>query len=203
VIEFIPNSIHTARASITVKPAGLACSAELYLGAKIATSGMRAFASTGSRQDITLPITMPGIEGSYPVYLDILTEGMLIGAYQAIEDVVIIAPELKVTVRLKNPPTTPVLGESLAWYLTIWNHAKTESRILMGIPIAEAITFENVPQDWFPLPVFILVYWLPERIQIGTYQSWDPSFGGYMGNVFIPSPGSYYFNCATRKFEKV
>ncbi|GAI79136.1 unnamed protein product, partial [marine sediment metagenome] len=32
---------------------------------------------------------MPTEEGSYHVYIDILAEGLLIGAYQAIEDVVI------------------------------------------------------------------------------------------------------------------
>lgn len=90
--QFAPGEVKSARAPITVKPSGLSCSAELYLvsnGAKVATSGIKLFTSTGAKQDVSLPITMPGAEGVYPVYLDIFTNGLLIGAYKAVEDVVI------------------------------------------------------------------------------------------------------------------
>ena len=93
--QFSPGQAKTARAPITVKPAGLACSSELYLvsnGAKVATSGIKAFTSTGTKQDISFLLTMPSTEGTYPVYLDIFIEDMLIGAYKAVEDVVVIAP---------------------------------------------------------------------------------------------------------------
>ncbi|HUV56320.1 MAG TPA: hypothetical protein VMV84_03725 [Dehalococcoidales bacterium] len=89
--QFSPSEVKIAVAPITVKPAGLACSAELYLGAKVATSGVKSFNSTGIKQDISLPITMPA-PGTYPVYLDVTAQGMLIGAYKAIEDVVIAIP---------------------------------------------------------------------------------------------------------------
>lgn len=91
--QFTPGELKSARAPITVLPSGLSCSAELYLvsnGAKVTTSGIKLFTSTGARQDISFPITMPGAEGTYPVYLDIFTNGLLIGAYKAVEDVVIV-----------------------------------------------------------------------------------------------------------------
>ena len=91
--EFAPGEAKTAVAPITVKPSGLSCGAEIFLGpddmTKIVTSGMIAFTSTGARQDVRLPVAMPAAEGDYHVYIDIYTEGILIAAYQAIEDVVI------------------------------------------------------------------------------------------------------------------
>lgn len=96
--EFTPGQAKTAIAPIIIRPAGLACSAELYLGAKVSTSGVKSFTSTGIKQNIIFPITMPDIEGTYPVYLDITAQEMLIGAYKAIEDVVIVAPVISIRV---------------------------------------------------------------------------------------------------------
>ena len=89
--KFAPGDLKTAVAPITVRPAGLDCETELYLvsnGAKAATAGVKSFISTGAKQDIAFPITMPA-PGTYPVYLDVAAQGMLIGAYKAIEDVII------------------------------------------------------------------------------------------------------------------
>ncbi len=89
-----PGSPATAVAPITVSPAGLSCSAELFLGpdeaTKVATSGMRAFSSTGLPQSVSFPITMPSPGGfAYHVYLDVYANGYLIVAYIATEDVVV------------------------------------------------------------------------------------------------------------------
>lgn len=94
--QFTPSENKTAVAPITVSPAGLSCEAEIFLGpddmTKVATSGRVGFTSTGGSQEVRLPITMPDAEGSYHVFIDIYAEGLLIGAYQTIEDVVIAAP---------------------------------------------------------------------------------------------------------------
>ncbi len=85
----------TARLSVQVQPAGLSCDAELYLSTsggatKAATSGKRTFVSTGAAQVIELPITTPAQGGvSYTVYIDIGYGGMLLGEYQASENVII------------------------------------------------------------------------------------------------------------------
>lgn len=85
-----PGSTRTAVAPITVLPAGLSCNGELYLGAKVATSGLVAFTSTGAVQSVRFPVTMPTVGGvAYKVYLDIFVAGILIAAYVATEDVVI------------------------------------------------------------------------------------------------------------------
>lgn len=93
--EFMPGESKTAIAPITVKPAGLNCEAEIFLGpndlTKVATSGLIAFTSIGVGQNVHLPVTMPSAEGTYHVYVDVYVEGLLIAAYQAIEDVSIAA----------------------------------------------------------------------------------------------------------------
>lgn len=90
--QFAPGESKIAVATFPVKPAALECTAELWLGsdsAKVARSGEVPFVSTGTEQSINLPITMPDIEGTYPVNLDVFSNGQLISAYEAIEDVVI------------------------------------------------------------------------------------------------------------------
>ncbi|MBA7498887.1 hypothetical protein ES704_01625 [subsurface metagenome] len=95
--QFKPNEEKVAVATFPVSPAGLDCTAELWLGSnltKVATSGGIPFVSTGVDQSISLPVTMPGAEGTYPVYLDVFVAGQLVGAYQAIEDIIIAAQVL-------------------------------------------------------------------------------------------------------------
>ena len=94
-----PGDPRTAVAPIAVSPAGLACSAELFLGpdeaTKVATSGIRPFTSTGAAQSISFPVTMPSPGGlAYHVYLDVYASGYLIVAYIATEDVIIPAGEV-------------------------------------------------------------------------------------------------------------
>lgn len=91
---FAPGVTKTAIAPITVAPSGLSCQVELFLGpndtTKVATSGLKAFTSTGAQQNITLPVTMPTAGGvAYHVYLDVYVAGILVLAYVATEDVII------------------------------------------------------------------------------------------------------------------
>ncbi|MBA7530185.1 hypothetical protein ES705_22388 [subsurface metagenome] len=94
--QFLPGESKTAIAPITIKPAGLGSEAELYLGpdelTKVATSGRIPFVSTGASQSVRLPVTMPDVEGTYHVYIDVHVQDILVGAFQAIEDVIIEAP---------------------------------------------------------------------------------------------------------------
>ena len=92
-MSFTLGELRTAIAGITVMPGGLGCVAELYLvqnNIKIATSGKFPFTSTGTVQNVTFPVTMPGV-GTYVVYLDISAGNQLIAGYVATEQVVIVA----------------------------------------------------------------------------------------------------------------
>ena len=66
--------------------------AELYLGLpKVAGSGIVSFSlGPGESGDVYFSVTMPNVEGTYPVYLDVFSKGDLVAAYRATEDVTII-----------------------------------------------------------------------------------------------------------------
>jgi len=90
---FAPGSTHSATIDITVEPAGMSCTAELWLTANgvavAATSGAVPFTSTGAEQSINVSVTMPSTSptNGYAVYLDIVSGGVLIAAYEASEKV--------------------------------------------------------------------------------------------------------------------
>jgi|GEM_PF-3023908 len=94
--QFAPGQTKTAKAPIAVKPSGLNCSAEIFLGpdpaTKETTSGLIPFTSTGASQEVSLPISMPVAEGPYHCYIDVYAEGMLVAAYKATEDISIAKP---------------------------------------------------------------------------------------------------------------
>lgn len=117
--EFSPSSAHTAIAPVVVKPSGLSCEAEVFLGpdeaTKVVTSGLVVFTSTGASQDIHLPVTMPAEEGTYHVFIDVYAEGILIAAYKAIEDVTI-APAIACT--------CPYCGATLSSLSELFDHIR-------------------------------------------------------------------------------
>lgn len=96
--QFSPSVVKTATVPVVAKPSGMSCEAELFLGpdelTKVATSGRKAFTSTGGAQNVSLPVTMPVARGSYKVYIDVFTGTIRFLAYKATEDVTIGFPEL-------------------------------------------------------------------------------------------------------------
>lgn len=109
--QFQPGITKSAVAPITVSPAGLQCTAEVFLGpdenTKIVSSGLVDFLSTGSQQSVSLPLTMPAAEGTYHVFIDVRAGGVLVGAYQALDDVTIVTEAGEVvtfTVKLADIP---------------------------------------------------------------------------------------------------
>lgn len=90
---FAPGESRTAIATFPIKPAGLACAAELWLSrdgsTKDATSGEIAFTSTGLDQSIDCSIVTPPGGYAYQVLLDIRADGILIMAFRADEDVIV------------------------------------------------------------------------------------------------------------------
>ncbi len=90
----------TARATLSnPTEAGFNYTAELYLGVpKAASSGMVSFSlAPGESKDILFLLTMPSMEATFPVYLDVFVGGVLIAAYEATEMVTtVISPEVVV-----------------------------------------------------------------------------------------------------------
>ncbi len=95
---FEAGEVRTAIAQMT-NPTGKAFNyvGELYLDVtKAASSGSIAFSlAAGETKPISFPVTMPGVEGIFPVYLDVFVGTELVGAYRATEDVtVVITPAI-------------------------------------------------------------------------------------------------------------
>jgi len=94
------GTTHVAHAEMTnPTPAAFTYRGELYLGAgKVATSGSVSFTLTaGQTKVVDFSITMPDVEGTWPVLLDVFVGVDLIAAYQAMEDVSVeIAPDIDI-----------------------------------------------------------------------------------------------------------
>ena len=99
--QFNPGQSKTAIVPATVQPSGLSCQLEVFLGpndsSKVATSGLKAFTSSGAQQSVPAAIVMPSAAGTYHVYIDLYAAGYYLAGYQATEDVVIAAPALPFT----------------------------------------------------------------------------------------------------------
>ncbi|MDD4985542.1 MAG: hypothetical protein PHQ43_07090 [Dehalococcoidales bacterium] len=97
---FEAGSVKTARAQLTNPTAReFSYTIELYLGiAKIATTGPGAVTiGAGQTKTVSFTLTMPVLEGEYPVFLDVKEGADLIAHYQATENVVIhISPAIEV-----------------------------------------------------------------------------------------------------------
>ncbi len=102
--QFASGETRTAIAAMS-NPTGktFGYTTELYLGLpKAASSGAIPFSlAAGETKNIPLLVTMPDVEGTYPVYLDVFVAGQLIGTYKAVEDVAI-APLYKASVSFRR-----------------------------------------------------------------------------------------------------
>ncbi len=96
---FGSGETRTARALMTnPTTAQFAYTAELYLGVRVATSGIKNFVITaGGSIYVDFPIIMPIVDGVYDVYLDVWSEGVLLAHFKATEDVTIVtAPAIDI-----------------------------------------------------------------------------------------------------------
>ena len=143
--EFAPGSSHIATLPIAVAPADLACEVELWLSpdgeTKAASSGLASFTSTGSQQELSLTVDMPSEEGTYKVLIDVYCEGNLVGAYQALENVNIVAEKPNISIydvfltsnydrpsaadnyihaRIRNDGALPQTRQITAYYWESW-----------------------------------------------------------------------------------
>lgn len=93
--EFAPGETKTAIAPMfnpTGKPFDYL--AQLYMGTDLAVMSEAPFhLEAGETKDISLPVIMPSLAGTYPVYLGVFSNGVNIALYQA-EDITIITPIL-------------------------------------------------------------------------------------------------------------
>lgn len=90
--QFSPGELKTARVPMT-NPTGSAFDylADLYMGTNLALMAETSFHLEAlESKNISLPITMPTVAGTYPVYIGVFSGGVNIGLWRATEDVVIV-----------------------------------------------------------------------------------------------------------------
>jgi len=173
-------------ATLPVKPAGLSCTAELYLvsdSVTAATSEPVAFTSTGSKQSLQFSITMPDTEGRYKPWLDVFTEGIFIAGYQGIEIVEIILPIGWV------PCVTDITVPTAQDLVTIENY---EYYLSIGIsPPYELAAAYSAVQLWLGLKVVTNTFITRGEIlsnvvaRIVGYRGGDTNYWAYAGG-YVP-----------------
>jgi len=127
LVIFAPGSSHIAHVPVS-NPTGAAWTynAELYLvkDGKYTSSGIISFTLlAGASDTIDFPITMPAAAGTYKVYIDAYVDGVLIAAYQAIEDITITAPVGEFTYSNLSCETVRIPGEA---YFDQWLHVEVD-----------------------------------------------------------------------------
>ena len=139
--QFNPGEEGVAIATFPTKPAGLECTAELWLVSdmtKVATSGRIPFTSTGVDQTIQVPLTMPS-SGTYQALLGIFTDNILIRAFYDPEEIVI---KEAIPEGFLLSYTNPKRSGSTHWFASIYDvlthsycPADPSGEPLMDVPI--------------------------------------------------------------------
>lgn len=140
---FAPSSSHTATINLPVTPSGLACTMEIYLTldgtTKAATTGQVAFTSTGASQPVSGSIIMPSTAGTYMVFIDIVSGGVIIGAYQGSDNVTVAAATGPFTYGACSGVAHPVPS-------TVWDYPDLTFTINnpFSVPVTHTLTLWQV-----------------------------------------------------------
>lgn len=185
----------------------------LYMGTDLAIMSQASFhLEAGEQKDISFPVIMPSVPGTYPIHIGVSVAGENIALYKATEDVVIKAVIRVVTVRLRNPPIGATKWQMgvVDWDITAIINWGTTAQDNIG----DSAVFD-IPAGWkFPLRIVIGIYQKVNgsrqlyRVQSYRPYLWDWDLNDYGTEpdptykaIFIPAPGSYRYNVSTEGFE--
>jgi len=90
--QFSSGELEAAKAVMTnPKPKAFDYDSTLYMGVNMVAMASKSFhLDAGQSKEIGFDVEMPMMEGTYPVYIDVSSGGVLLKHYRAIEDVVIV-----------------------------------------------------------------------------------------------------------------
>lgn len=140
----------------------------------------------------------PGVGSTSPsIQITMDADWWVVAAFREV-----VAPVTTITLAIKNPP-----ANGNYWQLVLFNEVWGDS-IIVGthIPVDQPITLKNIPAEWrAPLYIDIMIYENPVSPYNIVYkvQSAYGSDWAYYKDITIPDYGSFYYNVATERFEKV
>ena len=174
--------------------------AMLFIGIDAVSISPQSFQlAAGEERSISFPITMPSTPGTYPVYIRVSSEGLIIALYQSVEDIQVVAAAVpSVTIMLKNPPS----GANM-WGLSLYDSISDN---VLGATVYDIYgsAVLDIPATWtYPLRFWMSVIQYNGGVTtLHEAQSYSSGWSHYVAE-FIPAPGVYYYNVTTGKFELV
>lgn len=144
--EFSPGESKVAKVTMS-NPTGKAFdyAGVLYMGVNMVAMAEAPFhLEPDESKDISFPVTMPVTLGTYPVYLDVSSDGVLLAHYKATEDVTI-AP--------------PIAGKIEA--VSIWSESLVNWGFAYG-PVTPLVDTVALNEE-----VYLIPYWKSETTIVG------------------------------------
>ena len=115
--QFQPGEVKNAKATM-LNPTGKAFdyTGFLYMGTDLAVMSEVPFSlSAGQEKQVSFPVTMPTLAGTYPVHIGVFSGGVNIGLYKA-TDVVIVKAEFAYVSAIRQIPFESDPGQTWSHY---------------------------------------------------------------------------------------
>ncbi|MFC1910552.1 hypothetical protein ACFLXC_04630 [Chloroflexota bacterium] len=130
------NAGESKTASVAMRnPAGKAFDYEaaLYMGTDLAVMSQAQFSlNAGEEKQVSFPVTMPTVIGTYPVHIGVFSEGKSIALYKSVEDVMVIENVVTAyALSVVNAPAEVISGQNF----NVMIHAEVPQSSLYPLPI--------------------------------------------------------------------
>ena len=169
----------------------------LYMGVNmVAVSEASFHLESDESKDVSFPVTMPVTLGTYPVYLDVSSDGALLGHYKATEDVIIIPTPPGVLVPCVYCGTTFTSEEELIAHMELKHPGRP---YIISVYLPQSWIYQSRLTKLTAVPFNIKVYVPPSE---GHYL-FISGIGGSMSSLTIygSAPGFHELNSSILGYQ--